>query len=498
MCVIRSNTCEMAAMLEVGLFPAVLGVVDSLTIVFLERISMLLQSTVRALDHAVATEQSGQRLPSLATGWIRDNSLAHAGLAGFVDGRADGAATTANTQYRMGSITKTFVAVEILRLRDEGKLSLTDPFGKHVPGTGLAEAPIAGLLSHTGGVQAESHDQWWERTPGCDFAELGDNVGLVMRPGRAYHYSNTAYGALGHLVSVLRGKPWFEAVSENILRPLEMDRTTMRPTGPFAPGWGVHPYADVMLAEPEHDAESMAPAGQFWSTVEDLSRWVRFAAGDTAGILSADTLAESMEPQGIADVPGKPWNASHGLGWQMFNIEGSVYAGHSGSMPGHLAFALTTLSGPGKGDGFVTLTNATSGHSAGWPFHALRLLSDTEPQMPKPWVAQQVDAEMLELAGRWYWGTSEWPLKVTGPDEFLLGAAGGGRSSRFKRTGPDTFVGLDTYYKQEEATVERNADGSINHLRVASMVFTQTPYDADAKLPGGFDDAGWQPVVDAD
>lgn len=455
---------------------------------------MLLPSTYRALDFAVATEQSAQRLPSLATGWVRDNTLAHTAAAGFVNGRSDGTPATADTQYRMGSITKTFVAVEVLRLRDEGKLALTDTYGKHIPGTGLSDAPIAGLLSHTGGTQAESHDQWWERTPGCDFDELGANVGLVMRPGRAYHYSNTAYGALGHLVSVLRGKPWFEVIADSILKPLEMKRTSMRPVEPFAPGWGVHPFADVVLAEPEHDAVAMAPAGQFWSTVEDLSRWVRFAGGDTADILSLDTLAESMEPQGIAEVPGKPWNSSHGLGWQLFNVEGNTYAGHSGSMPGHLAYALTTLSGPGKGDGFVTLTNATSGHSPGWPLRGLKLLSETEPAMPSPWVVQEIDNNMLSLAGRWYWGTSEWPLQVISPDTFQLGEPGGGRSSRFTLTGPDTFIGLDTYYKNEVATVERNADGSINHLRIASMVFTQTPYDADAKLPGGFDDAGWQPV----
>ncbi len=86
-----------------------------------------------------------------------------------------------------------------------------------------------------------------------------------------------------------------------ILAPLNMTRTTTRPQRPYARGYAVHPYADVLLAEPEHDADSMAPAGQLWTTVTDLASFARFLAGDDAGILSPDTLAEMREPIVVAD-----------------------------------------------------------------------------------------------------------------------------------------------------------------------------------------------------
>ena len=74
--------------------------------------------------------------------------------------------TTTDTQFRIGSLTKTFVAVLVMRLRDEGKLGLEDPLEKH-----LADAPIRGvtigqLLSHTAGLASETPEPWWERTPG--------------------------------------------------------------------------------------------------------------------------------------------------------------------------------------------------------------------------------------------------------------------------------------------------------------------------------------------
>ena len=99
----------------------------------------------------------------------------------------------------------------------------------------------------------------------------------------------------------------------------------------------MHPLADLLHVEPEHDAGAMAPAGQLWSTVEDLSRWAAFLAGETAGLLARATLDEMCLPIAVNDIPGAPWTGAHGLGWQVWNVEGVRFAGHGGSMPGFLA-----------------------------------------------------------------------------------------------------------------------------------------------------------------
>ncbi len=295
-------------------------------------------TTVDHLDHVLAVAQRDGRLPSVAAGLVRGGELVWSGAAGSIDGRADGRQADADTQYRMGSITKTFVAVCVLRLRDAGRLDLTDRFGTHVPGSALDDVTVEQLLTHAAGTQAETPGPWWERTPGGDWdALVASPVGQRFRAGRRFHYSNVGYAALGRLLEVAHGRGWAEVVRDELLEPLGMTRTTTRPSGSAALGLAVHPFADVLLPEPEHDAGAMAPAGQLWTTVTDLARWATFLGGDTADLLSADTLAEMVEPHHVVDDPGQPWVAAHGLGFQVWNVDGARFAGHGGSMPGFLA-----------------------------------------------------------------------------------------------------------------------------------------------------------------
>ena len=295
------------------------------------------EDTARALSHRLAAEQSGSRLPSIAAGLIRDGDLIW--FAGM--GQVDGVLPSEETQYRCGSISKTFIAVEVMRLRDEGLVDLSDPIAEHLPELTQLQANIAHLLSHTAGVRSETAGQWWERTPGMPFENLIETsvrtVDVLERPGRRFHYSNTGFAILGELVGRLRGRHWDEVVTDELLRPLGMLRTSTRPIKPHASGFGVHPHADVLLAEPEHDAVSMAPAGQLWTTIPDLCRWSAVLSGRRPEILNPETAAEMREPLAINDVPDSPWTGAYGLGLQLFNRGGARSYGHNGSMPGFLA-----------------------------------------------------------------------------------------------------------------------------------------------------------------
>ncbi|NHA67541.1 serine hydrolase domain-containing protein [Phycicoccus flavus] len=444
--------------------------------------------TAALLEHRLATAQHDGRLPSVVAGLVRDGGLVWSGAAGTLDGRAGGEPADDDTQYRMGSITKTFVAVCVLRLRDAGRLDLTDRFEQHVPGSDLGPATLEQLLSHAAGAQAETNGPWWERTPGGDWDALaGSPVGRRFRQGRRFHYSNVGYGALGRLLEVHHGTSWSEVVRTELLEPLGMRRTTTRPSGRAAQGLAVHPFADVLLREPEHDGGAMAPAGQLWTTVADLARWATFLAGDTAGLLDAATLAEMCEPHHVVDEPGQPWTGAHGLGFQVWNVAGVRYAGHGGSMPGFLAGLRVRLD---TGDGVVGMTNTTSSP-------ALRALDDDllstleseEPRTVTPWSATG-DAGLLDLVGTWHWGASTTAATLRG-GHLVLGEPGTGRGARFRPTGEDAWVGLDGYLTGEPLTVVRRPDGTVSHLDVASFRFTRTPYDPDADVPGGVDDLGW-------
>lgn len=445
--------------------------------------------TARALDHLLATAQRDGRLPSVAAGLVRGGSLAWSGAVGTLDGGESGDAADADTQYRMGSITKTFVGVAVLRLREEGRLDLLDRFESHVPGSGFGGVTIASLLSHAAGVQAETNGPWWERTPGVDWdALVGSGVGQRFRASRRFHYTNVGYAALGELVARAHGASWFDVVERDILRPLEMGRTTVRPSGKAAIGLAVHPFADVLLPEPEHDAGAMAPAGQLWTTVGDLARWAAFVAGDTAGILSADTLAEMLEPHLVADLPGLPWTGAHGLGFQVWNVEGRRYAGHGGSMPGFLAGLRVDLE---SRDGVVVFSNTTSSSTIGaLATSLLHELAEREPVAVQPWHAAG-DSSLLDVLGTWHWGASVTTVRLVG-EQLVLGDPGQGRGARFEAVGSDSWVGLDGYYTGEPLRVVRRSDGTVSHLDLASFRFTRTPYDPDADVPGGVDESGWR------
>jgi CubicO group peptidase (beta-lactamase class C family) len=445
------------------------------------------RTTARALAQRLAVEQSTHRLPSVVAGIVRDGSLVWSGTAGTTDGRAGGPEPTADTQYRIGSISKTFVAVEVMRLRDAGRLDIADTIGSHLPELPFGHVTIAQLLTHTSGLQAETGGDWWERTEGGDWASLlASGIGLRFTPGTAFHYSNVGYGVLGELVTRLRGEPWQDAVRTGILEPLGMTRTTTRPQAPSAPGLAVHPLADLLHVEPEHEGGSMSPAGQLWSTVEDLSRWAAFLGGRTDGVLAPATLTEMLRPVAVNDVPGSPWAGAHALGWQMWNIAGRRLAGHGGSMPGFLANLRVDLT---SGDGIVVMANATSGLGTA-AADLLTLFREHEPDAPTPWHADAAQADDLDLVGPWFWGTYAFTLTLEGDGGFRLGEPGQGRGARFRREG-DGWTGLQGYYRGEPLVVDRDASGRPVRLVLASFVFTRTPYDADVEVPGGVDPLGW-------
>jgi CubicO group peptidase (beta-lactamase class C family) len=255
----------------------------------------LLPETRRALRHRLATAQVQGRAPSVVAAVVRHGRPVWVDGWGSVDDSVPGG----DVQYRIGSITKTFVAVLVLRLRDEGRLALTDALADHLPGTAAGQATVGALLAHTAGLVSEAPGPWWERTPGALRPDLADVLGSdpqLHPPGQRHHYSNPGYALLGALVERLRGQAWGEVLRREVLEPLGMTRTTLLPVAPHATGWAVHPWADALLPEPAVDTDRMAPAGQLWSTATDLARFTAFLIDGDERVLHPDTVAEMRAP----------------------------------------------------------------------------------------------------------------------------------------------------------------------------------------------------------
>lgn len=450
----------------------------------------LLPQTRRALLHRLAVGQSEGRAPSMVGAVVRDGRTVWTSARGAVDGEAPHDAV----QYRIGSLTKTFVAVLVLRLRDEGLLRLEDPLGRHLDGTPVPDATIAQLLAHSSGLTAEPRGPWWERTAGelrPSPADLFGERPQRLPAGRRHHYSNPGYALLGALVERLRGDtPWDEVLRREVLEPLGMRRTTVHPQQPSAGGWAVHPWADVLLPEPAEDTGLMGPAGQLWSTAADLCRWSAFLLRGDDGVLSAESLAEMRMP---AVPPEGAWDAAYGLGLQLVRREGRLLAGHLGSMPGYLAALWTDAD---EDVAAVVLTNCTSGPAvAAVAADLIALVTRHEPRIPEDWrpLAETPERELLELTGPWYWGANPHVLRLrAGRGLELAPMSGAGRASRFRPAEDGTWTGLDGYYAGETLRVVRDADGAVSHLDLGTFVFTRGPYEPSEAVPGGVDPRGWR------
>jgi CubicO group peptidase (beta-lactamase class C family) len=449
----------------------------------------LLPATRRALIHRVAVGQAQGRTPSLAGAVVRDGRQVWFGARSMLAGHEpDG-----NTQYRIGSLTKTFVAVLVMRLRDEGRLDLADPLGKYLDAGPARSATIAQLLSHTAGLASEAYGPWWERTPGELRPELADVLGPepARHPaGRLFHYSNPGYALLGALVGQLRGQAWDEVLRQEVLEPLGMARTTTAPQSPHARGFAVHPWADVMQLEPADGTGLMAPAAELWSTAEDLCRFAAFLLDGDDRVLPAGTLAEMRIP---ASPPiDDAWTGGYGLGVQLFRRDGQVLYGHSGSMPG---FVATLCVSPDEGVGGIAMANATSGPDIGTlAIDLARIVAEREPRLPARWKPLPVvDQDLLALTGLWYWGPRPYALRLLADRVLELSpVAGSGRASRFRAEPDGTWTGLGGYYIGETLRVIRGAGGAVDHLDLGTFVFTREPYEPDAPLAARPDPEGWQ------
>ena len=449
----------------------------------------LLDSTRAKLLHRVAVGQASGRAPSLFAALARDGHLVwHAGR-----GTVDGAEPTADTQYRIGSLTKTFTAVLVMRLRDDGALDLAERAAKYLPELPLGEITIAQLLSHTAAIASETPPPWWERITGDVRPDLADVLGpdsVTDAPGRNFHYSNPGFALLGGIASALRGRPWFDLVRAEILEPAGMTRTTPMPAAPHALGWAVHPWADVLLPEPTPDTGHMAPAGQLWSTATDLAAFAAVLLGERPDVLAPATAREMRVP--TSPPTDDTWHGSWGLGVQLAQLDGLAVFGHGGSMPGFVSsfwvHADERLAG-------IAFANATTGPDiSSVAADLVRIVRTEQPVPPAPWRPLPThDPALLELTGPWYWGASPVAVRLGADNALSVSALGArARESRFRARTDGTWIGLDGYYRNEILRVVRSADNTISHLDIGSFVLTRLPYPPGADVPGGVDAGGWR------
>ena len=428
----------------------------------------------RELAALLRAAQAEHRMPSATAAVVRNGELVWADEVGFADAEA-GTAATADTQYRVGSITKTFTAAAIFQLRDEGRLALDDRVGEHVEELEVTAPTIRTLLSHTSGLQREQPGDMWETMVMPSTEDFLASLGVAERvvPGTHWHYSNLAYSILGLVVERLAGRPFRDVVSERILGPVGLSRTSWTAGPPAAVPYLVDPYADAITVEPTLDVGSLGAAGDLWSTATDVARWGAFLAAPDPAVLSEEAVDDMRTVQAMAEADR--WLLGWGLGLSLERRGERVWAGHGGAMPGFLA-ALAFR--PQEALSVAVLTN--SGARAYPDDLALDLGEkelELEPKRPDEWRPSPAPADVAPLLGVWwsegYSFTFAWR---NGRLEARLDVAPSWRPPAvFEEVDRDRWRTVSGRERGELMRVVRDDAGSVERLNWAGYPFTRSP-----------------------
>jgi CubicO group peptidase (beta-lactamase class C family) len=281
------------------------------------------------VDDFVRAQMQRFNVAGLSLAVVKDGVLVKAEGYGLANVELETPAT-AETIFKIGSVSKQFIATGIMLLVQEGRIGLADPVSKYLEGTPPSWAPITirHFLTHTSGVVRES--------PGFDPYKIQSDADLVKAAyaaplrfpaGTKWEYCNTSYFALAEIIRVVSGQPWSEFLRSKVFAPSGM--TDTGPTTPLddnprrAAG-----YAGKDNTQPAADWPAVRPSGAFLSTVLDLVKWEHQLS--TAGILNEASLKEMWSPVKLAD------GSIHryGFGWELHDIAGRRHIGHGGSLPG--------------------------------------------------------------------------------------------------------------------------------------------------------------------
>jgi CubicO group peptidase (beta-lactamase class C family) len=362
------------------------------------------------LREGIAAIMKTYRIPGVAIALVDRGGVQWAGGIGLAD-RERGIPVTADTMFRVGSLTKTFVVLALMRLVESGRLSLDTPVAGLVPEIAIdnrweAEQPItvAHLLEHTSGFDEMRPNEMFA-PPEAETLSLYDVLArnpasrvARWRPGSRAAYSNPGYTLAAYILEQLTGEPYEEVIARELFRPLGMTHATLRLT----------PDVRARLAQGYDERDRPAvfrgiyhrPAGNLMVTARDLAALVQLALA--RGRIGGTTIVSPVTMDRIErseTVHLDSGDASYGLAnWGDVSPR-VVLRGHGGYMPGFLASYGYSAS---RGVGYVLLMNTTIPASYDARFAIRSAIVDhllRDQAVPPPPRAQVPEAELQRWVG---------------------------------------------------------------------------------------------------
>ncbi len=332
----------------------------------------------KLVESFILEKLSETKLPSIAVAVIEDGRVVYSRAFGFRDAEKLLPATP-RTLYGIGSVTKSFTALAIMQLAEEGKLDPHDPITKYVDirfKPKLGEIEIHHLLTHSSGIPALAYaeafidssvgagETWLPITRDEDIFVFMDKTvedWISAKPGERFFYLNEGYVILGKIISNVSGKPYEKYIKDKILKPLKMNRSCFTREEVEELGEWAQPYIidkDGKLIKSRFPFGITADGGLI-STVLDLSNYIIMYLNrgkfDGKRILS-EQFIETMTKEHIKmPYEGKP-EYYYGYGWIIKNFLGQKLVSHSGSVLVHTAYVGLI---PDKNIGVAILANGS-------------------------------------------------------------------------------------------------------------------------------------------
>lgn len=342
-------------------------------------LSAALDYLPRWLEHQMrVTEQ-----PGCAVAVVHRGKPVFEAAFGHADAER-GVALTPRHGFRVASHSKTFTAVALMRLREEGLLQLDDPVGRHVAGLTreVGALTLAQLASHSAGLVRDGGDatQWSLARPFLDEAALRADLARppTLAAGERFKYSNHGYGLLGLAIEAVTGERYAQWVGREIVAASGLEETA--PDMParnkaLAAGHSAkQPLGRRVAIDVSMSTHALASATGFVSTASDLARFfASLAPGAKRSVLASASRRELIRRQWKSEHDSA--NRSYGLGTISGTTGAWEHFGHSGGFPGVIT---RTACVPSREIAVSVLTNAADGLSHQWLDGALHLLQAFE------------------------------------------------------------------------------------------------------------------------
>ncbi len=357
-----------------------------------EEITKLLPEITKLIeDHAAA-----RKIPGVSFGIVVDNELVLTTSTGVINQEKEYPATTSSV-FRIASMTKSFTAMAILKLRDEGKLLLSDPASKYIPEAAnltylTSDAPtitIRHLLTMTAGFPEDNPwgDRQLDESNEMLTEMIGEGLSFSSVPAFQYEYSNLGYAMLGNIVGKVSGKPYQEYIRNEILLPLGMTNSYWEfdevPEDRLAIGY--RKKDDGWELEPMLHDGSFGAMGGLITTIEDFSNYVSFHLSawpprndEETGPVKRSTLREMHTQQfsrlsaNSNDYNGEPCPSLRGYGYGLSitrYCNGVRRVSHGGALPG---FGSNYVFYPQFGIGLMAFGNLT--YTSPYPLNEIEKL----------------------------------------------------------------------------------------------------------------------------